>query len=64
MFPLVHLSFIGPGVAFVRPPDMENTNLSYPKWRDTYKQAALDVIEASRPPYLSLGNEVNRWYEK
>lgn len=24
----------------------------------------LDVVRASRPYYLSVGNEVNRWYEK
>lgn len=24
----------------------------------------LDVVRASKPLYLSVGNEVNRWYEK
>jgi acyl-CoA-binding protein len=64
MFPIVHMSFIGSGVTLVMPPGMENATLSDPAWRATYKQAALDVMKASRPGYLSLGNEVNRWYEK
>ncbi|MGC8899121.1 MAG: hypothetical protein ACP5KP_01210, partial [Candidatus Micrarchaeia archaeon] len=64
MFPIVHLSFIGSGVTLVTPPGMENATLSDPAWRAAYKQAALDVVKATRPRYLSLGNEVNRWYEK
>jgi len=64
MFPIIHLSFIGSGVTLVTPPGMENATLSYPAWRAVYKQAALDVVKATRPRYLSLGNEVNRWYEK
>jgi len=64
MFPIIHLSFISSGVTLVTPPGMENTTLSDPKWRAAYKQAALDVVKTMRPLYLSLGNEVNRWYEK
>jgi hypothetical protein len=64
MFPLVHLSFIDTGVTLKAPPDMEDVTLSDVEWRDAYKQAALDVVWAARPAYLSLGNEVNRWYEK
>ena len=64
MFPLIHLSFIGPNVTLITPPGMEGSTLSDPKWREAYKQAALEVIKTSRPLYLSLGNEVNRWYEK
>ncbi|MGB9856268.1 MAG: hypothetical protein ACPLKS_06970 [Caldisericum exile] len=64
MFPIIHLSFIGSGVTLVTPPGMENATLSDPAWRTGYKQAALDVVKAIRPRYLSLGNEVNRWYEK
>jgi len=64
MFPIIHLSFIGPGLTLVTPPGMNNATLSDPAWRAAYKQAALDVVKASRPRYLSLGNEVNRWYEK
>ncbi|GIV19680.1 MAG: hypothetical protein KatS3mg023_1431 [Armatimonadota bacterium] len=64
MFPIVHMSFIGRGVTLVTPQGMKNATLSDPAWRNTYKQAALDVVKAIRPRYLSLGNEVNRWYEK
>lgn len=64
MFPIIHLSFIGPGLTLVRPPGMENATLSDPVWRAAYKQAAIDVFKSSRPLYLSLGNEVNKWYER
>lgn len=64
MFPIIHLSFIGSGVTLVTPPGMENSTLSDPDWRNAYRRAALDVVKASHPLYLSLGNEVNRWYEK
>ncbi len=64
MFPIIHLSFIGGGLTLVTPPGMENATLSDPAWRSAYKQAAIDVVKASRPLYLSFGNEVNRWYEK
>ncbi|MBC7218910.1 MAG: hypothetical protein H5T49_02060 [Hadesarchaea archaeon] len=64
MFPLVHVSFMGQGVTLIKPPDLEDTSLSDPEWRSAYKNAILDVVETSRPLYLSIGNEVNRWYEK
>jgi len=64
MFPLIHLSFFGAGVALITPPGMEGATLSTPEWRRAYTQAALDVVRVSRPLYLSLGNEVNRWLEK
>jgi hypothetical protein len=64
MFPLVHLSFIGVNTTLVVPPGMSGATLASPQWRQAYKQAALDVVRASRPLYLSIGNEVNKWYEK
>ncbi|MEM2050235.1 MAG: hypothetical protein QW542_01260 [Thermoproteota archaeon] len=64
MFPLIHVSFIGPNVTLVTPPGMRNASLSNPVWREAYKQAVIDVVKSSRPLYLSIGNEVNRWYEK
>jgi hypothetical protein len=64
MFPIINLSFMDSGVTLVKPPGMENATLSDPAWRTAYKQAAIDVTKVSRPKYLSLGNEVNRWYEK
>ncbi|MGB9595870.1 MAG: hypothetical protein ACPL7B_06270 [Candidatus Poribacteria bacterium] len=64
MFPIIHLSFIGSGMTLVTPPGMKNATLSDPAWRTAYKQAAIDVVKVMHPIYLSLGNEVNRWYEK
>lgn len=64
MFPLVHLSFIGQGMSLSAPADMSGATLENEKWRHVYKQAAIDVVRAAKPLYLSLGNEVNRWYEK
>ena len=63
MFPLIHISFIGPGLTLVVPPGMQNATLSDPEWREAYKQACIDVVRAIRPLYVSIGNEVNRWYE-
>ncbi len=64
MIPLVHLSFIDAGLTLKKPPGMEDATLADSEWREAYKNAALDVLKAARPLYLSLGNEVNRWYEK
>lgn len=64
MFPLVQVSFIGRGMTLVTPPGMEDATLSDPEWRAAYKQAVLDVVKASKLLYLSIGNEVNRWYER
>ncbi|MDH5811176.1 MAG: hypothetical protein QE160_02725 [Candidatus Verstraetearchaeota archaeon] len=64
MFPLVHVSFIGPNLTLVVPPNLKNATLSDPAWRSLYKQAVLDVVRVCRPLYLSVGNEVNRWYER
>jgi len=64
MFPIINMSFISSEVTLVTPPGMENATLSDHTWKATYKQAALDVVRAAHPRYLSLGNEVNKWYEK
>ncbi len=63
MFPLVQFSFIGPDMSLMAPPGMENPTLSHQEWRDAYKEAILGVLESVKPFYLSIGNEVNRWYE-
>ena len=63
MFPLVQVSFIGSGLSLVVPPGMQDATLSNPQWREAYKQACIDVVKAARPLYLSIGNEVNRWFE-
>lgn len=64
MFPLIHLSFIGPGLSLIASPEIDNPSLSDSRWRAEYKKSILDVIRAIKPLYLSIGNEVNRWYEK
>ncbi len=64
MFPIIHLSFIGSGITLVTPPGMEDSTLSDKNWRAEYKKAVVDVVKAIKPRYLSIGNEVNRWYEK
>lgn len=63
MFPVIHVSFMGPGMSLASPPGMESATLDNPDWRNAYLQAVLEVVEVSRPLYLSIGNEVNRWYE-
>jgi hypothetical protein len=64
MFPLVHVSFMGDGLTLAVPPGMTNASLSSKEWRASYKQAVIDIVRASKPLYISAGNEVNRWYEK
>lgn len=64
MFPLIHVNFHGQGMSLISPPGISSPSLSDPEWRGEYRKAALDVVNASSPKYLSLGNEVNRWYEK
>jgi hypothetical protein len=64
MFPLVHVSFIGPSLTLNTPPGMYDATLNDPAWRQAYKKAIVDILQVSKPLYLSLGNEVNRWYEK
>jgi hypothetical protein len=63
MAPLVHFSFMGEGMTLSAPPSTSYT-LSDTEWRLMYKRAIVETVEASRPRYLSVGNEVNRWYEK
>jgi len=64
MFPIIQVSFIGQGMTLLTPPGMKDASLSDSAWRVAYKQAVLEVVKASKPLYLSVGNEVNRWYEK
>ncbi|MDH7509198.1 MAG: glycosyl hydrolase 53 family protein [Methanomassiliicoccales archaeon] len=64
MFPLIQFSFFGSGVSLVTPPGMNNASLSDSEWRSTYKNAVLDTVRAVKPLYVSVGNEVNRWFEK
>ncbi len=63
MAPLIHFSFIGEDMTLSVPLGADYT-LSDTEWRLMYKRAVVEIVEASRPRYLSVGNEVNRWYEK
>lgn len=66
MFPLVHMSFIdkSDGKLIIKaPPGMGDVTLSDSEWRNSYISAAEDVTRTAKPLYISLGNEVNRWYE-
>jgi hypothetical protein len=64
MFPLVQFSFYGQGMSLVLPPGMNNATLSDREWRSSYRTAILDTVRNVRPLYLSVGNEVNRWFER
>jgi hypothetical protein len=64
MTPLIHFSFMDEELSLAIPPGLEGVTLSDEAWRLEYIGSILDVVEASRPRYLSLGNEVNRWYEE
>jgi len=69
MFPIINLSFIDKDPASGRlvlkvPPGWEYSGLSDPAFREAYKEGALEAVRAVRPLYISLGNEVNRWYEQ
>ncbi len=64
MFPLIHLRFMNADMTLVSPANVSRPTLSSTDWRQAYKQAALDTVNAARPLYLSLGSEVNRWYEE
>lgn len=69
MFPIINLSFIDKDPATGRlvlqvPPGQKYSSLSDPDFREAYKEGALAAVRAARPLYISLGNEVNRWYEQ
>jgi hypothetical protein len=64
MFPLVQMSFMDTGMTLKCPPELARATVSDSAWRHAYKQAALDIVRACCPRYLSIGNEVNRWYEE
>lgn len=63
MFPLVHMSFFKENMEIASPPSIKDPSLNNTEWRLLYKHSALDVVNATRPKYLSLGNEVNRWLD-
>ena len=64
LIPLIHFSFIDEGLTLKTPPGLEGATLSDPGWRLAYRNAILEAVLASEPLFLSVGNEVNRWYEE
>ncbi len=67
MFPLIHMNFYkkeGGQLVLDSPTNISSPSLNNTAWRNTYKKAALDVLNTERPRYLSIGNEVNRWFEE
>jgi hypothetical protein len=67
MFPILNLSFIdrddAGGLVLHTPPGVGYDVLSSPAFRTAYRDAAVETVKVSRPAFVSLGNEVNRWYE-
>jgi hypothetical protein len=63
LVPLLHFSFIGQGMTLSQLSG-SRYSLSSQEWRQQYMNSVLESVEAAKPAYLSLGNEVNRWYEK
>jgi len=67
MFPLISIDFFegdGENLTLVAPEGLENAALSDPLWRAEYRRAAKEVLNVSRPMFISVGNEVNRWFEQ
>ncbi len=63
MAPLLHFSFMGEGLTLSSPYGIAGS-LNNQEWRRQYKRAVVESVEVTKPIYLSIGNEVNRWYEK
>jgi hypothetical protein len=65
MMPLLHFSFIDKGITLKIPLHISYPmTLNHPEWRRMYKRAIIESVEVAKPKYVSIGNEVNRWYEK
>jgi len=63
MAPLIHFSFMDEGMGLKSPQGIADPSLSSSEWRLAYKKAVVEAVEAAKPMYLSVGNEVNRWLE-
>ncbi len=63
MFPVINMNFYGAGLSLVEPPGLTGSTLASPLWRKAYHDSAMNILNASRPMYMSIGNEVNRWFE-
>jgi len=66
LFPFIQFSFIDKkegNLILKTPTTMPDATLSDSNWRALYKQSILEMVQTAKPKYLSLGNEINRWYE-
>lgn len=68
MYPIIHFSFIDKDqngkLILKTPKGIPNATLNDPEWRELYKLSIIDVANIAKPAYISIGNEVNRWYEQ
>jgi hypothetical protein len=68
MFPVIHFSFIDKdqigNLILKTPESISNATLENSEWRTLYKLSVIDVVNIVKPAYISIGNEVNRWYEQ
>jgi hypothetical protein len=64
MFPLIHMNFFGRNMTLQTPDSMSSPTLNDTDWRELYIKSAKDIVNASKPKFFSIGNEVNRWYEE
>jgi len=66
MFPVISVNFFGKvnesGV-LITPPDLPDATLDDPAWRERYESSVLAVVAMAKPRYISIGNEVNFWYD-
>jgi len=64
MFPVLCVSLLGPNMTLQTPPGLEGSSLADQRWREAYLDAVIEVVRSSRPLFLCVANEVNRWYER
>ena len=64
MFPLIHINFHGTGMELVSPSNISSPTLNNTRWRNLYRSSVMEALNASKPAYISVGNEVNRWIPK
>ena len=67
MFPIIHFTFIdknSTGHPILKtPPHMPEATLQDSQWQALYKESVIDVVNTVHPKYISIGNEVNKWFE-
>lgn len=68
LIPLISFSFLDKNqdgkVILKTPPDIINPTLSNIQWRQKFKKSIIDTVKMTKPQFIVVGNEVNRWYEE